>query len=145
MSEKAKIDNKIQQGKDMLSAFRLGQLKLFHGILLFFLWAVPLSLILLISFALTGIRKPSTIMIFIIYCMACVGMMFSLGVLCVISGRLRIAKRMIIWMMIWIPFVNYGLSWYVHSLVKEEIDHNVNKISLDDVRVEHQSGGLGNH
>jgi|InofroStandDraft_1065614.scaffolds.fasta_scaffold24225_3 Predicted acetyltransferases and hydrolases with the alpha/beta hydrolase fold len=66
------------------------------------------------------------------------GMFLSLFWLCLICKRLRIMKRLIVWSLIWVPFLNYGLAWYVRGLACQEIDHNVHKIRLDDVRVEHQ-------
>ncbi|MCI9594465.1 MAG: triacylglycerol lipase [Lachnospiraceae bacterium] len=58
--------------------------------------------------------------------------------LCIICRRLRIAKRIIVWSMLWIPFLNYGLALYVRGLARQEIDHHLHKIHLDDVRVEYQ-------
>ena len=58
--------------------------------------------------------------------------------LCIICRRLRIAKRIIVWTMLWIPLFNYGLALYVRGLARQDIDHHLHKIRLDDVRVERQ-------
>lgn len=72
------------------------------------------------------------------FLLCCLGMTGTLFWLCIVCRRLRIAKRLIVWSMIWIPVVNYGLAIYVWWLAKEEIDHALYKIRLDDVRVERQ-------
>ena len=58
--------------------------------------------------------------------------------LCLISRRLRIAKRILVWTLLWIPLVNLGLALYVRGLAKQEIDHTLYKIELNDVRKERQ-------
>ena len=58
--------------------------------------------------------------------------------LCLISRRLRIAKRVLVWTLLWIPLVNLGLALYVRGLTKQEIDHTLYKIELNDVRKERQ-------
>lgn len=62
-----------------------------------------------------------------------------LGILCwmcLVCRRLRIARRLLVWMLLWIPFLNYGLALYVRGLAKQETDHILYRISLDDVRAE---------
>lgn len=66
------------------------------------------------------------------------GMFTALFWLCLVCRRLRIVKRVLVWSMIWIPVLNYGLALYVRGLARQEIDHNLYKIRLDDVRVENQ-------
>lgn len=56
--------------------------------------------------------------------------------LCLMSRRLRIAKRVLVWTFMWIPLVNVGLAFYVRGLARQEIDHTLYKIGLDDVRKE---------
>ena len=49
-----------------------------------------------------------------------------LGILCwmcLVCRRLRIARRLLVWMLLWIPFLNYGLALYVLGLAKQETDH----------------------
>lgn len=58
--------------------------------------------------------------------------------LCILCKRLRIAKRLIVWTFMWIPVLNFGLALYVKGLAKQEIDHSLHKIRLDQVRVERQ-------
>lgn len=123
-------------------------LRLLTGILSLFLVLVPLSGIWMISqmrhFAvfhdfLGYIRHGSSIASLLIFllCYACMfGVLFWLCILC---RRLRIAKRLVVWSMIWIPVLNYGLALYVRGLARQEIDHNIHKINLDDVRVEYQT------
>ena len=62
-----------------------------------------------------------------------------LGILCWMCAacrRLRIVRRLLVWMLLWIPFLNYGLALYVRGLAKQETDHILYRISLDDVRAE---------
>ncbi|MCI8727324.1 MAG: triacylglycerol lipase [Hungatella sp.] len=58
--------------------------------------------------------------------------------MCLLCKRLRIAKRLLVWLFLWIPVVNFGLALYVRGLAKQEIDHTLHKIRLDQVRVEKQ-------
>ncbi|MCI9146697.1 MAG: triacylglycerol lipase [Hungatella sp.] len=54
--------------------------------------------------------------------------------LCLLCRRLRIAKRLLVWTFMWIPVVNFGLALYVRRLARQEIDHTLVKIELNDVR-----------
>lgn len=63
------------------------------------------------------------------------GMFGALFWLCIVCRRLRIAKRLIVWSMIWVPFLNYGLALYVRGLARQEIDHSIHKIRLYYVRL----------
>ena len=67
-----------------------------------------------------------------------IGFQLLLLWMCVLCRRLRIAKRILVWTFMWIPVVNFGLALYVRGLAKQEIDHTLHKIRLDQVRVEKQ-------
>lgn len=56
--------------------------------------------------------------------------------LCIMCRRLRIAKRILVWTFMWIPVVNLGLALYVRGLAKQEIDHTLYKMDLNDIRAE---------
>ena len=84
------------------------------------------------------IKKPWAIVSLILFLLSYNGMFISLFCQCLVCKRLRIIKRVIVWSMIWIPILNYGLAWYVRGLARQEIDHETHKIRLDDVRVEKQ-------
>ncbi len=56
--------------------------------------------------------------------------------LCIMCRRLRIAKRIFVWTFMWIPVVNFGLALYVRGLAKQEIDHTLYKMELNDIRAE---------
>lgn len=84
------------------------------------------------------IREPSAVISLILFALSYGGMFCTLLVLCMVSRRLRIVKRMIVWTMLWIPLVNVGLALYVRGLARQEIDHYTCKIRLDDVRVEYR-------
>lgn len=58
--------------------------------------------------------------------------------LCLMCRRLRIAKRIVVWTLLWIPAVNLGLALYVRGLARQEIDHTLYRIRLDGVRAERQ-------
>ena len=58
--------------------------------------------------------------------------------LCILCRRLRIGKRLLVWMVMWVPVVNFGVALYVRGLAKKEIDHTLYKINLDDIRAELQ-------
>ncbi len=66
------------------------------------------------------------------------GLFSTLFWLCLVCRRLRAVKRAVVWSMAWVPAVNYGLAFYVRRLAKQEIDHMIHKISLDDVRADRQ-------
>ena len=36
--------------------------------------------------------------------------------MCLLCKRLRIAKRLLVWLFLWIPVVNFGLALYVRGL-----------------------------
>lgn len=76
-----------------------------------------------------------TFVLFLV-CYGC--LMLLLVWMCLLCKRLRIAKRILVWMWIWIPVFNLGLAFYVRGLAKQEIDHTLHKIRLDQVRVENQ-------
>ncbi len=84
------------------------------------------------------VRHWSSVGSLLAFLLCYLGMFTALFWLCLVSRRLRIAKRLIVWCVIWIPVLNYGLAFYVWALARQEIDHNLHKIRLDDVRVERQ-------
>ncbi len=63
---------------------------------------------------------------------------FQLLLVWMLCRRLRIAKRIAVWIFIWVPAVNLFLALYVRGLARQEIDHTLYKIDLDDVRAERQ-------
>ena len=75
-----------------------------------------------------------TILLFLIYFLFWALLIW----MCLLCKRLRIAKRLLVWLFLWIPVVNFGLALYVKKLAKQEIDHTLYKIKLDEVRVEKQ-------
>lgn len=58
--------------------------------------------------------------------------------MCVFSKRLRILKRIIIWSLIWIPGLNLILALYLRGLGRQEIDHTLHRIELEDIFAEGQ-------
>ncbi len=61
--------------------------------------------------------------------------------LCLMCRRLRIARRVLVWTLLWIPGVNLGLALYVKGLARQEIDHTLYRIRLDGVRAERRICG----
>ncbi len=84
------------------------------------------------------VRHWSSIGSLLAFLLCCLGMFTALFWLCLVCRRLRIVKRLVVWSMIWIPVLNYGLAFYVWALARQEIDHSLYKIRLDDVRAERQ-------
>ncbi len=84
------------------------------------------------------VRHLSSIGSLLAFLLCCLGMFTALFWLCLVCRRLRIVKRLVVWSMIWIPVLNYGLAFYVWALARQEIDHSLYKIRLDDVRAERQ-------
>lgn len=84
------------------------------------------------------ISRPASILSIVIFLILYAGMLIWLCWLCIICTRLRIVKRIVVWVLLWVPFLNYGLALYVRGLAKQEIDHNLHKIQLNDMRVEQQ-------
>lgn len=84
-----------------------------------------------------GIRVSGVILA-LVWLLAYGGFQLLLVWLCILCKRLRIAKRIIVWTFMWIPILNFGLALYVKGLAKQEIDHSLHKIRLDQVRVERQ-------
>lgn len=132
---------------DTASRFHLLLLGFLTAVLTLFLWLVPCAGIWMINrmirFSIFRdffgyIRQPSVIGSLILFGLSYAGMFITLTALCIVCRRLRIAKRVIVWCLIWIPVLNYGLALYVRGLARQEVDHNTYKIRLDDVRVEHQ-------
>lgn len=132
---------------DTLKHVHFKLLKFITALQSFFLWLVLLSGIWMVNrmfacFAFKDfrsyIRNPWAAVSLILFLFSYSGMFVSLLCQCLVCKRLRIMKRVIVWSMIWIPLLNYGLAWYVRSLARQEIDHETYKIRLDDVRVEKQ-------
>ena len=106
-------------------------------ILTVYLWLLPVNAILLICHILTaGLQNWTNLWLAIVFLLLYIGMFCVLFWMCIVCKRLRIAKRIIVWSMIWIPVLNYGLALYVRGLARQEVDHDLHKIRLDDVRVE---------
>lgn len=111
-------------------------LRLLTGALTCTLWTMPVLGSLGIWDLMT--HGPGLSGIFLILCFLAAYVCF-LGILCwmcLVCRRLRIARRLLVWMLLWIPFLNYGLALYVRGLAKQETDHILYRISLDDVRAE---------
>lgn len=82
------------------------------------------------------IRHGASMLSLTFFLLSYMGMFLTLLWLCLVCRRLRIAKRLIVWCLLWIPVLNYGLALYVNGLARSEIDHNLHKIRLDDIRAE---------
>lgn len=132
---------------DAAGRLHLLLLRALTGILAVFLLLTPLSGLWMISrmrrysvFQDFGgyVRHWSSIGSLLVFLLCYLGMFAALFWLCLVCRRLRIVKRLVVWSLIWIPVLNYGLAFYVWALAKEEIDHSLHKISLDDVRAERQ-------
>lgn len=135
------------QTMDTVSRLHLFVLKVLTGALTLFLcltagsgiWMINRMMRYSIFHNFFGyIKEPSAIISLILFGLSYAGMFSALFALCILCRRLRIAKRIIVWSLLWIPFFNMGLALYVRELARQEIDHNTYKIRLDDVRVEHQ-------
>lgn len=111
-------------------------LRVLTGLLTLFLWLVPLCGIWTVYQIRLDFKSVASIMSILLFLLCYFGLFSVLCCLCLICKRLRIARRVIVWSMIWIPVLNYGLALYVRGLARQEVDHNRNKIRLDDVRVE---------
>lgn len=123
----------------------IGLLRIIAGLLTIHLWLLPISGVWLIWLMkkygifcdfLYYIRQPGSIVSIILFAVLYVGLLTWLCWLCVLCKRLRIARRVAVWCLLWIPVLNYGLAVYVRGLARQEIDHHLHKIQLDDVRVE---------
>lgn len=145
--ERKKLEQRAEQAADVAGRLHLLILRILTGVLTFFLWSVPISGIWmlrqmrgyhLIQDFPSYFRDVGLLVSAGWYLLSCFGMFCTLFWLCLICKRLRIAKRILVWSLIWIPMLNYGLAWYVRGLARQEIDHDTCKIRLDDVRVEKQ-------
>ncbi len=76
------------------------------------------------------------IVLLVVFSLLYVGFQCLLVWLSILCRRLRIAKRVVVWTFMWIPVVNFGLALYVRGLARQEIDHTLYKINLDNVRAE---------
>ena len=114
----------------------VGILKRLTCFLTLTLWGMPvLNVIGLYQVIRYGIR-PAGIAVWIGCFLVYLLFLLLLGCLCILCRRLRIVKRFLVWMFLWVPILNYGLAIYVRGLARQEIDHTLYKISLDNVRVE---------
>lgn len=114
----------------------VGILKRLTCFLTLTLWGMPvLNVIGLYQAIRYGIR-PAGIAVWIVCFLVYLLFLLLLGWLCILCRRLRIVKRFLVWMFLWVPILNYGLAIYVRGLARQEIDHTLYKISLDNVRVE---------
>lgn len=142
-----KLEEAVEGAMDVAGRLHLALLRFLTGSLTLFLILVPAAGVWTVSL----MRKYSAFKDFfgylhhwsvlgslLVFLLCYLGMFTALFWLCIVCRRLRIAKRLIVWSMIWIPFFNYGLALYVRGLARQEIDHNIHKICLDDVRVEQQ-------
>lgn len=121
------------------SKLHTGLLRTLTIVLTVFLWLIPISAVILICHInAAGFRNWANLWMGTAFLLLYLGMFCTLFWMCIICKRLRIAKRILVWSMIWIPFLNYGLALYVRRLARQEVDHDLHKIRLDDVRVEHQ-------
>lgn len=145
--EREKIDKAVDTARESAGRLHLLLLRFLTAVLTAFLFLVPVSGIWMISqmkrFSILQdffgyLRHWTSIASLAAFLLCYLGMFTALFWLCIICRRLRIAKRIIVWSMLWIPILNYGLGLYVRGLARQEIDHNLHKIHLDDVRVEHQ-------
>lgn len=80
----------------------------------------------------------SGILLAILFLLIYGGFQLLLVWMCLLCRRLRIAKRIAVWIFIWVPAVNFFLALYVRGLARQEIDHTLYKIDLDDVRADRQ-------
>ena len=111
-------------------------LRLLTGALTCTLWTMPVLGSLGIWDLMTHGPGLSGIFLILGFLAAYVCFLGILCWMCVACRRLRIARRLLVWMLLWIPFLNYGLALYVRGLAKQETDHILYRISLDDVRAE---------
>lgn len=79
-----------------------------------------------------------SVALLVLWLLAYIGFQCLLVWLCILCKRLRIAKRILVFSLIWFPVLNLGLALYVRGLARQEIDHTLYKIRLDEVRVEKQ-------
>lgn len=122
-------------------------LRIITGLLTIHLWLIPLCGVWLLRLMKKHgifrdffyyVRQPDSIISILAFLVLYLGLLTWLCWLCIICRRLRIARRIVVWCLLWIPVLNYGLAIYVRGLARQEIDHYIHKIQLDDVRVERQ-------
>lgn len=132
---------------DQAERVHLGLLRFLTGALTVLLILVPVSFYLLARGVCrypirqlfpTFFGEPGNVAALLFFLVS-YGCMFTvLFWLCLICKRLKILRRLVVWSCIWIPGLNYLLAWQVRQLARQEIDHTLYKIRLDDVRVEQQ-------
>lgn len=145
--EREKVDKALDRARESAGRLHLLLLRFLTAVLTVFLVLVLVSGIWMIAqmnkFSVFQdfrgyLRHWTSVVSLAAFLFCYLGMFTALFWLCILCRRLRIAKRIIVWSMIWIPVLNYGLALYVRGLARQEIDHNLHKIHLDDVRVEQQ-------
>lgn len=135
---KAYIQNHYDEWLTKAEKVHIWFLRLAAVLLTIDLWLLPLSGIGTVwLFSARGLTFSSGLMLGLFF-ISYGNLMILLVWMCLLCKRLRIAKRILVWTFIWIPVLNFGLALYVRGLAKQEIDHTLYKIRLDDVRVENQ-------
>ena len=131
--EQKKLDAAMKTAMDTAGRVHLFFLRFLAGILTAFLILTPVSGIWMIErmrhFGIFRdpfgyLRHWSSIGSVLAFLLCYLGMFTGLLWLCIICRRLRIMKRLIVWSMLWIPVLNYGLAWYVRGLAYQEIDQD---------------------
>lgn len=145
--ERKRLDEAVDGALYAAGRLHLLLLRFLTGTLTLFLILVPVTGVWMVSLMrkysvfrdfFGYLRRGQAIGSLAAFLLCYMGMFGALFWLCIVCRRLRIAKRLIVWSMIWVPFLNYGLALYVRGLARQEIDHSIHKIRLDDVRVERQ-------
>ncbi|MCI8660135.1 MAG: triacylglycerol lipase [Lachnospiraceae bacterium] len=136
--DRKKLDGAVDEVFQAARYMHLILLRFLTGVLTLFLILVPATGGWMILGIWSGSHRGQVIASLVIFLLCYGGMFGALFGLCIVCRRLRIVKRLLVWSMIWVPFLNYGLALYVRGLARQEIDHHIHKIRLDDVRAEHQ-------
>ena len=132
---------------DRAERLHLLVLRLFTWLLTLVLAALPVSLVWLACrvrrYPINRLvpdffRNPVNLLSLAVFLLACGGLVAVLLGMCLVCRRLNVIRRFAVWTCCWIPVVNYFLGWYVRALARQETDHILYKVRLDDVRVEQQ-------
>ncbi len=113
-------------------------LRVLTGLLTFTMWLLAAGGVFTCYRWIRYGAKLSGIVLLVLFVLVYLGFQGLLVWLSLLCRRLRIARRVVVWSFMWIPVVNFGLAFYVRGLARQEIDHTLYKISLDDVRAEAQ-------
>lgn len=111
-------------------------LRVLTGLLTFTMWLLAAGGVFTCYRWIRYGAKLSGIVLLVLFVLVYLGFQGLLVWLSLLCRRLRIARRVVVWSFMWIPVVNFGLALYVRGLARQEIDHTLYKISLDDVRAE---------